>query len=82
MKSKQVKKLLYSKIKFVANHTKAYSLNPRSDFTRNRKILLERLLTGVIGLSDCNHSNELLEIFHRYADTTSSSAFAQQRYIP
>ena len=50
MKPKQVKKLLYSKIRYVSDHPEAYSLNPGSDFTRNRKIPLERLLTGIIGL--------------------------------
>lgn len=79
MKPEQVKKLLYSKIRYVADHPETYSLNPGSDFTRKRKIPLERLLTGVIGLGGGSLSNELLDMFHRSANTASSSAFVQQR---
>ena len=50
MKPKHVKKLLLSEIKRIAENPQSYCTNPKSDFTRNRKLPLERIFTGIIGM--------------------------------
>ena len=79
MKPKHVKKLLLSEIKRIAENPQGYCTNPKSDFTRNRKLPLERVFTGIIGMGGGSLSNELLDMFNCSADVASSSAFVQQR---
>lgn len=79
MKPKHVKKLLLSEIRRIAENPQCYCTNPKSDFTRNRKLPLERLLTSIIGMGGGSLSNELLDIFNCSANVASSSAFIQQR---
>ena len=50
MKSKQVKRLLSSEIRKIASVPEKYCVNPGTDFTRHRKLPLDRLLAGIIGL--------------------------------
>ncbi len=79
MKPKYVKKLLLSKIENVASNPSDYCVNPRTDFTRNRKLSLKQMLTGIIGMGGGTLSNELLDMFDYSPDTVTSSAFIQQR---
>lgn len=79
MKPKHVKKLLSSEIKSIAENPQEFCTNPKSDFTRNRKLPFERVLTGTIGMGGGSLSNELLDMFNCSADAPSSSAFVQQR---
>ena len=79
MKPKRVKKLLMSEIKKVANNPGDYCVNPGSDFTRKRKIPLEKLLTGIIGMASGSLTNELLDLFDATPDAPTASAFVQQR---
>lgn len=79
MKPKHVKKLLLSEIKRISENPQDYCTNPKSNFTRNRKLPLERLLTGIIGMGGGSLSNELLDIFNCSANAASTSAFVQQR---
>ncbi len=79
MKPKYVKKLLLSKIENVATNPSDYCVNSRTDFTRNRKLSLKQMLTGIIGMGGGTLSNELLDMFNYSANTVSSSAFIQQR---
>lgn len=50
MKPKYEKKLLLSKFKNVADNFQDYCFHPGTDFTRNRKLPMERLLTGIMGM--------------------------------
>jgi hypothetical protein len=79
MKPKYIKKLLLSKIENVAANPSDYCMNSRTDFTRNRKLSLKQMLTGIVGMGGGTLSNELLNMFDYSADTASSSAFIQQR---
>lgn len=79
MKPNHVKKLLLSKIENVAENPSDYCVNSKTDFTRNRKLSLKQMLTGIIGMGGGTLTNELLDMFNYSADTVTSSAFIQQR---
>lgn len=79
MKPKQIKKLLTSEIKNVASEPHIYCSNPNTDFTRNRKLSMEKMLQGIIGMESKSLTNELLDLFHASAETPTASAFIQQR---
>ena len=79
MKPKYVKELLISEIKTISKSPQDYCINPKSDFSRNRKLPFERILTGIIGMGGGSLSNELVDMFNCSADVASSSAFVQQR---
>lgn len=79
MKPKHIKKLLMSEIKNVSNEPHNYCLNPDTDFTRNRKLSMEKMLQGIIGMESKSLTNELLDLFHTSAETPTISAFIQQR---
>jgi hypothetical protein len=79
MKPRKVKQILFSEIKRIASTPERYSLHPGTDFTRKRKLPMERLLSGIIGLGGGSLSSEVLDLFHCAADAPSSSAFVQQR---
>lgn len=79
MKPKHIKKLLMSEIKNVASEPHNYCFNPDTDFTRNRKLSIEKMLQGIIGMESKSLTNELLDLFHASAETPTASAFIQQR---
>ena len=79
MKPKHIKKLLMSEIKNVANEPHNYCTNPDTDFTRNRKLSMEKILQGIIGMESKSLTNELLDLFQASAETPTTSAFIQQR---
>lgn len=79
MKPKHIKRLLLSEIKKVADEPNNYCFNPDTNFTRNRKLSMEKMLQGIIGMESKSLNNELLDLFHASADTPTSSAFIQQR---
>lgn len=79
MKIKRIKHLLRSKIKEVASQPDKYSMHQGIDFTRNRKLPMEKLITMLIGMNGGSLTNELLGIFHNSPAAASSSAFVQQR---
>lgn len=79
MKPKHVKDLLLSKIKDIAKNPYDYCNNPNSDFTRNRKLPLEKLLINIIGMESGSLSNELIDAYDASMETPTSSAFVQQR---
>ena len=79
MKPKHIKKLLTQEIKKVANNAKDYCYNPNSDFTRKRKLSMEQILTGVIGMGNGSLTNEIIDIFNASPQMPTTSAFIQQR---
>lgn len=79
MKPQQVKKLLFTQIRRVAANPEKYTNRPGVDFSRNRKLPLERLITGIIGMDGGSLSRELLKMFHYSPNSASVSAFVQQR---
>lgn len=79
MKPIYIKKLLISEINKVASEPHNYCTNPDTDFTRNRKLSMEKMLQGIIGMESKSLTNELLDLFDASAETPSASAFMQQR---
>ena len=79
MKPIYIKKLLISEINKVASEPHNYCTNPDTDFTRNRKLSMEKMLQGIIGMESKSLTNELLDLFDAWAATPSASAFIQQR---
>lgn len=79
MKPKHIKKLLMSEIKKVASEPHKYCMNPDTDFTRNRKLSMEKMLQGIIGMESKCLTNELLDLFQVSAETPTTLAFIQQR---
>lgn len=79
MKPEHVKKLLLTEIKNVADNPQDYCFNPDNDFTRKRKLSMEKVLAGIIGMERGSLTNELLDLFDASADTPTASAFIQQR---
>lgn len=63
----------------VASEPHNYCTNPDTDFTRNRKLSMEKMLQGIIGMESKSLTNELLDLFDASAETPSASAFIQQR---
>ena len=79
MKPIYIIKLLISEINKVASEPHNYCTNPDTDFTRNRKLSMEKMLQGIIGMESKSLTNELLDLFDASAETPSASAFIQQR---
>ena len=79
MKPIYIKKLLISEINKVASEPHNYCTNPDTDFTRNRKLSMGKMLQGIIGMESKSLTNELLDLFDASAETPSASAFIQQR---
>ena len=79
MKSKQVKKLLMDEIRRVAQAVEQYCNNPSKDFTRTRKLPIEKLMFGIIGMESGSITNELLNQYDISPDAPTASAFVQQR---
>ena len=79
MKPEHIKKLLMSEIKKVADTPNVYCFNPNNDFTRKRKLSMEQVLTGIIGMESGSLTNELIDFFHASSEMPTTSAFIQQR---
>ena len=61
MKSKHVKRLLSSAIAEVAGTPEDYCVNPNCDFTRTRKIPLQKLISGIINIGQSNNNVNIHE---------------------
>ena len=79
MKPKQVKQLLLSEIRRISNEPKKYCFDPESSFSRNRKISMEDVLTGIIGMGGGSLTNELIDLYNASPNMPTPSAFVQQR---
>jgi hypothetical protein len=79
MKPKQLKNLLMSNIRRVVKNSKLYCINPEKDFSRKRKLTMEKLITGIIGMQSGSLTNELIDFFNASSDVPTASAFSQQR---
>ena len=79
MKLKHVKKLLMDEIRKVAQSVEQYCNNPLKDFTRTRKLPIEKLMLGIIGMESGSITNELIDYYDISPDAPTASAFVQQR---
>jgi len=79
MKPQIVKNLLISQIKAIAADAKSFCIDVERDFSRKRKLTMEKVITGIIGMGSGSLTNELLDLFNDSPETPTSSAFCQQR---
>ena len=74
-----VKKALIEEIQDISASPELYCHNPTRDFSRNRKLPFETLVSLILNMNGGTLTNELLNYFAFSPDTVSSSAFVQQR---
>ena len=79
MKPQAVKNLLKSQIKTVAANAKSFCIDAERNFSRKRKLTMEKVISGIIGMRSGSLTNELLDLFNDSPETPTSSAFCQQR---
>lgn len=72
-----VKNTLQSIIQEVALQRQDYVYNPGKDFTRNRVLTFEKMLSCLISMDAGSIHRELLRFFDFSNETPSSSAFVQ-----
>lgn len=73
MKLKHVKKLLMDEIRKVAQSVEQYCNNPLKDFTRTRKLPIEKLMLGIIGMESGSITNELIDYYDISPDAPTAS---------
>ena len=79
MNPKEVKSILISQIKLVSANAKSFCVDSKRNFSRNRKLTMEKIVAGIIGMGSGSLTNELVDFFNDGHVTPSSSAFCQQR---
>ena len=77
--SKIVKNKLTSIIKEMGESPETFVKNPNKDFTRNRKLTFEYVINLLLSMGGNSIYKELLEYFKYDVETSTSSAFVQQR---
>lgn len=78
-KSKHLRNILNHVISVVPNSPSLFSVNPKSDFTRNRKLSFETVIKNVICMEAGSLKDELLKLNDYSSFTPTSSAFVQAR---
>ena len=78
-KSKHLRNILNHVISVVSNSPSLFSVNPKSDFTRNRKLSFETVIKNVICMEAGSLKDELLKLNDYSSFTPTSSAFVQAR---
>ena len=79
MTYQEIKNIFNDSVHDIASRINLYSVNPYKDFTRNRKLPPDLLISFLISEGSSGTKNELLDFFNGSADSPSSSAFFQQR---
>lgn len=74
-----IKKKLDSAISQLSELSWMFSKNPEKDFTRNRKLPFDKVISIILSMEGGSISSELLRHFGCTSDVASSSAFIQQR---
>lgn len=76
---KNVKDSLKSLISDMAANPSLFVKNPKTDFSRNRKIKFQTFLEITLNSGGCTMNKELLDFFDLNMNTPSVSAYTQQR---
>ena len=76
---KKIKELFFGAVSSVAGRIEEFAASPGKDFTRNRKLPAEKLLTFLVSEGSSSTKNELLDFFGMDKDAPSDSALSQQR---
>ena len=77
--SKKIRTALNKSIKTVCQLTNQYCRNPEKDFTRRKKLPMDKVIKTILGFSSKSLTNELIDVFSGDTSTASASAFVQQR---
>lgn len=75
----KVKKNLLNLIRHIADEKNKYVQNPQKDFSRNRKLSLEKITRLLLSLSGQSTQDELLAFYDHAEETPTVSALTQQR---
>ena len=75
----EVKEILTKLIHHLKSTKSLYVKNPEKDFTRERKLSFEKVITCLLGMGGGSLANELMDQFGCCADLVTVSAFIQQR---
>lgn len=75
----KVKKNLLNLIRHIADEKNKYVQNPQKDFSRNRKLSLEKTTRLLLSLSGQSTQDELLTFYDHAEETPTVSALTQQR---
>lgn len=75
----EIKSTLLNSIKNISKISWLFSTNPEKDFSRNRKLSFEKMMTSILCMGGGSLTNELMDCFSCSSDTPSTSAFVQQR---
>ncbi len=76
---KKIKNALDKSIKAVCQSSREYCRNPEKDFTRRKKLPMDKVIKSVLGFSSKSLANELTDIFSGDTSIASVSALVQQR---
>ena len=76
---KRIKAALNKSIKTVCQSSSKYCRNPEKDFTRRKKLPMDKVIKTVLGFSSKSLSNEIIDVFSGDTEMPSASAFVQQR---
>ena len=76
---KRIKAALNKSIKTVCQSPSQYCRNPEKDFTRRKKLPMDKVIKTVLGFSSKSLSNEIIDVFSKDNEIPSASAFVQQR---
>lgn len=75
----KIKALFSSAVDSVTSSISKYAVHPGKDFTREKKLPPDKLITFLVSQGSSDSSQELLDFFHMDADEPSISALNQQR---
>ena len=76
---KGIKAALNKSIKTVCQSPMDYCRNPKKDFTRRKKLPMDKVIKTILGFSSKSLNNEMIDIFSGNTEMPSASALVQQR---
>ena len=74
-----IKKMLDNSINQLCESSQLCGKDPSKDFTRNRKLPLEKIIRLLLGMEGSSMNNEVIRFFNCSPDFASASALIQQR---
>lgn len=79
MTHETIKSFFNSAVRHVADNISQYVVNPLKDFTRNRKITPEKLITFLVTQGSSSTRNEMADFFDMDASMPTEAALVRQR---
>lgn len=74
-----IKSLFTSSVDRIVSNISQYTVNPQKDFSRNKKLPADKLISFLVSEGSSSTKNELLDFFNMDVLTPTASAFKQQR---